>query len=35
MTDRTVQRYLQEFQQAGILQRIGSDISGEWVITRE
>ena len=31
-TDRTVKRYLREFQAAGILRRDGSDISGEWVL---
>lgn len=30
--DRTVQRYLREFQAAGILRRDGSDTSGEWVL---
>ena len=32
MTGRTVQRYLQEFQKAGILKREGSDANGMWII---
>ena len=30
--DRTVKRYLKEFQDAGILKRVGSDTSGEWIL---
>lgn len=32
MNDRTVQRYLKEFQEAGILRREGSDASGSWIL---
>ena len=31
-TSRTVQRYLKEFQDAGILKREGSDTSGRWIL---
>ena len=31
-TDRTVKRYLKEFQDAGALRRKGSDTSGEWLL---
>jgi ATP-dependent DNA helicase RecG len=31
-SERTVQRYLREFQAAGVLKREGSDISGTWVL---
>ena len=31
-TDRTVKRYLKEFQDAGVLHREGSDINGEWIL---
>ena len=31
-TTRTVQRYLQEFQNAGILLRDGSDAAGKWIL---
>ena len=32
MNIRTVQRYLKEFQDNGILKREGSDINGEWIL---
>lgn len=32
MNDRTVQRYLKEFQDAGILRREGSDTCGSWIL---
>jgi predicted HTH transcriptional regulator len=31
-TDRTVQRYLKEFQESDILKREGSDKKGEWIL---
>ena len=31
-TDRTVKRYLKEFQDAGALKRVCSDTSGEWIL---
>ena len=34
-TDRTVQRYLKEFQDNAILKRVGSDKNGEWVFMTE
>ena len=30
--ERTVQRYLKEFQESGILMRDGSDKSGKWIL---
>ena len=32
INDRTVQRYLKEFQDAGILRREGSDTDGKWIL---
>ena len=32
VTERTVQRYLKEFQDTGVIRREGSDKSGKWVI---
>ncbi|MBR4424690.1 MAG: winged helix-turn-helix domain-containing protein [Oscillospiraceae bacterium] len=29
---RTIQRYLREFQAAGVLKREGSDVRGAWVL---
>ena len=33
-TDRTVKRYLKEFQESGVLVRTGSDPSGEWILVK-
>ena len=30
--ERTIQRYLQELQDAGVLKRNGSDTNGEWIL---
>ena len=32
INDRTVQRYLKDFQDAKILRREGSDTDGKWII---
>ena len=32
-TDRTVQRYLKEFQDAAVLKREGSDKKGQWILS--
>ncbi len=31
-SERTVKRYLKEFQEADALRRAGSDTSGEWIV---
>lgn len=33
VSKRTAARYIKEFQDAGILRREGSDISGEWILS--
>lgn len=35
LSDRTIQRYLKEFQDAGLLIREGSDTSGQWILIKE
>ena len=35
ISDRTVLRYLKEFQEAGLLKREGSDKFGKWIIVKE
>ena len=32
-SERTVKRYLKEFQEADVLRRAGSDTSGEWILS--
>jgi len=32
-TDRTIQRYLKEFQEAAVLKREGSDKKGQWILS--